>query len=161
MVVFGWLSVIVLFLVGMVGAIYPILPGALTIYAAFLVYGLCISFEPFGFMFWTIETVIVAALFIADYVANVWGIKRFKGSKASIIGSTIGIIIGPFVIPVLGLILGPFLGALIGEMMTGTNLDKSMKSATGAVVGLFMGIIVKLALQVVMIVLFFIWIFTF
>lgn len=36
----GWLCVLVLFAVGMAGAIYPILPGALAIYAAFFVYGL-------------------------------------------------------------------------------------------------------------------------
>lgn len=157
MVIFGWISVIVLFLVGMAGAIYPILPGALAIYAAFFVYGLCISFEPFGFWFWAIQTIIVAVLFIADYVVNAWGVKRFGGSKASIIGSTIGVIIGPFVIPAFGLILGPLLGAFIGELMTGASVDKSTKSAIGAVVGLFTSIVVKFVLQIVMIVLFFLW----
>lgn len=161
MVIFGWISVIVLFLVGMAGAIYPILPGALAIYAAFFVYGLCISFDPFGFWFWTIQTLIVAVLFIADYVVNAWGVKRFGGSRASIIGSTIGVIIGPFVIPAFGLILGPLLGAFIGEIITGASMEKSTKSAIGAVVGLFTSIVVKFALQIVMIVLFFLWLFVF
>lgn len=161
MVILSWISVIVLFLVGMAGAIYPILPGALAIYAAFFVYGLCVGFEPFGYMFWVIQTAIVAVLFIADYVVNAWGVKRFGGSRASIIGSTVGVIVGPFIIPGFGLILGPLLGAAIGEMITGASMAKSVKSAIGAVVGLFTSIVVKFALQTVMIVLFFIWVFMF
>ncbi|MFC5652449.1 DUF456 domain-containing protein [Paenibacillus solisilvae] len=154
----GWIIVIVLFVVGLAGAIYPILPGALAIYAAFFVYGFFISFEPFGFWFWTIQTLIVAALFIADYAVNAWGVKKYGGSKASVIGSTIGIIIGPFVIPAFGLILGPLLGAVIGELIAGSNWSQSLKVGFGAVVGLFSSMIVKIILQAAMIVLFFLWI---
>ncbi|MBN3525454.1 DUF456 domain-containing protein [Paenibacillus apiarius] len=161
MTILAWLCVIALFVIGMAGAIYPILPGALAIYAAFFAYGLFISFEPFGFWFWAIQTMIVAVLFIADYVVNAWGVKRFGGSRASIIGSTIGILIGPFVIPAFGIILGPLLGAFVGEIIAGANVETSAKSAIGAVVGLFSSIVVKFALQIVMIILFFIWVFMF
>ena len=140
------------------GCYFPILPGALAIYAAFFIYGFFISFEPFGFWFWTIQTLIVAALFIADYAVNAWGVKKYGGSRASVIGSTIGIIIGPFVIPAFGLILGPLLGAVIGEMLAGSNLNQSLKVGFGAVVGLFSSMAVKVVLQVAMIVLFFLWI---
>lgn len=161
MTILAWLCVIALFVIGMAGAIYPVLPGALAIYAAFFAYGLFISFEPFGFWFWAIQTMIVAVLFIADYVVNAWGVKRFGGSRASIIGSTIGILIGPFVIPAFGIILGPLLGAFVGEIIAGANVETSAKSAIGAVVGLFSSIVVKFALQIVMIILFFIWVFMF
>ncbi len=154
----GWIIVIVLFAVGLAGAIFPILPGALAIYAAFFIYGFFISFEPFGFWFWTIQTLIVAALFIADYAVNAWGVKKYGGSRASVIGSTIGIIIGPFVIPAFGLILGPLLGAVIGELLAGSNLNQSLKVGFGAVVGLFSSMAVKVVLQAAMIVLFFLWI---
>ncbi|MCQ6558729.1 DUF456 domain-containing protein [Paenibacillus mendelii] len=154
----GWIIVIVLFAIGMAGAIFPILPGALAIYAAFFVYGFFISFSPFGFWFWTIQTLIVAALFIADYAVNAWGVKRFGGSRASVIGSTIGVIAGPFVIPAFGLILGPLIGAIIGELIVGSNWDKSLKVGFGSVVGLFSSMVVKIILQLIMIILFFIWI---
>ncbi|WCF09523.1 DUF456 family protein [Paenibacillus thiaminolyticus] len=157
----GWLCVLVLFAVGMAGAIYPILPGALAIYAAFFVYGLFFGFESFGFWFWSIQTLIVVMLFVADYVVNAWGVKRYGGSRASVVGSTIGIIIGPFLIPAFGLVLGPFLGAFLGEIFTGADVEKAMKSSWGAVVGLFSSIAVKIVLQIVMIVLFFTWVFMF
>ena len=154
----GWVIVIALFTVGMAGAVFPILPGALAIYAAFFVYGFFISFHPFGFWFWTIQTLIVAVLFIADHAVSAWGVKKYGGSRASIIGSTIGIIAGPFVIPAFGLLLGPLLGAVIGELIVGSDVNTALKAGLGAVVGLFTSTVVKFILQLVMIVLFFVWI---
>ncbi|WP_308638537.1 DUF456 domain-containing protein [Paenibacillus silvisoli] len=154
----GWIIVILLFAVGMAGAIFPILPGALAIYAAFFVYGFFISFSPFGFWFWTIQTLIVAALFIADYAVSAWGVKKYGGSRASVIGSTIGLIFGPFVIPAFGLILGPLLGAVAGELITGAKVDKALKVGLGAVVGLFSSMVAKVILQAAMIIVFIIWI---
>jgi len=156
--IIGWILVVVLFAVGMAGTIYPILPGAVAIYAAYFVYGLCISFEPFGIWFWSIQTVIVIVLFIADYVVSAWGVKKYGGSRASIIGSTIGIIIGPFVIPIAGLLLGPLLGAMIGEMMTGSDMNRAIKVGFGSLVGLFTSTLVKIVLQLAMIVIFIIWV---
>ncbi|MEV5027595.1 DUF456 domain-containing protein [Paenibacillus sp. LPE1-1-1.1] len=155
--ILGWTLVIILFVVGMAGAIYPILPGALAIYGAFFVYGLFFSFSEFGIWFWLIQTIIVVVLFVADYAVSAWGVKRFGGSRASVIGSTIGLIFGPFVIPALGLIIGPFAGAVIGEMIIGTRFDKALKVGLGSVVGLFTSVAVKFILQLAMIVLFVLW----
>ncbi|EFM08724.1 protein of unknown function DUF456 [Paenibacillus curdlanolyticus YK9] len=155
--IIGWIVVVALFVIGMAGAIYPILPGALAIYAAFFVYGLCISFSPFGFWFWAIQSIIVIVLFVADYAVNAWGVKKFGGSRASVIGSTIGVLIGPFVIPAFGLILGPLIGAVLGELYVGSDWNKSLKVGFGSVVGLFTSTVVKFALQLTMIVLFVIW----
>jgi uncharacterized protein YqgC (DUF456 family) len=161
MEVVGWLLVIVLFIIGMVGTVYPVLPSVLAIYAAFFIYGWLISFEPFGIWFWLIQTLIVAVIVIADYAVSAYGVKRFGGSRASVIGSTIGLIIGPFVIPAFGLIIGPFLGAVIGELMIGTEWKLAMKAGLGSVLGFFSSVVVKIVLQVVMIVLFILWVFVF
>ncbi|MUT68524.1 DUF456 domain-containing protein [Paenibacillus sp. NEAU-GSW1] len=159
--ILGWSLVILLFVVGMAGAIYPILPGALAIYGAYFVYGWFFSFEPFGWFFWTVQTLIVIILFIADYAVSAWGVKRFGGSRASVIGSTIGIIVGPFVIPAFGLIIGPFVGAVIGELIIGTKFVDSLKSGWGSLVGLLTSVVVKFILQAAMIILFIVWIIWF
>lgn len=155
--ILAWIIVVVLFIIGMAGAVFPILPGALAIYAAFFVYGFMISFEPFGWLFWTIQTLIVAVLFLADYAVNAWGVKRYGGSRASVVGSTIGVLVGPFVIPAFGLVIGPFAGAVIGELLTGSDLDRSVKVGWGSLVGLFTSVVVKIVLQAVMILLFALW----
>ncbi|MFD0671595.1 DUF456 domain-containing protein [Cohnella sp. GCM10027633] len=155
--VLGWGLITVLFVVGMMGAIYPILPGALAIYAAFFVYGWFFAFEPFGWVFWTIQTLIVVVLFVADYAVSAWGVDKFGGSRASVIGSTIGILIGPFVIPAFGLIIGPFAGGVIGELIHGSRMNVALKAGVGALVGLLTSVFVKVVLQLAMIVLFVVW----
>nr|WP_255807685.1 DUF456 domain-containing protein [Cohnella mopanensis] len=141
----------------MAGAIYPILPGALAIYAAFFVYGWFFSFEPFGIWFWIIQTIIVIILFVADYMVNAWGIKKYGGSRASVIGSTIGILIGPFVIPAFGLIIGPFAGAVLGELIHGSDFKMALKVGWGSLLGLLASTIFKFLVQGMMIVLFILW----
>ncbi|MFF3925753.1 DUF456 domain-containing protein [Paenibacillus lactis] len=157
--VLGWIIVIVLFIIGMAGAIYPILPGVIAIYLALFVYGWFFTFAHYDAWFWTIQTIILVVLFIADYAVNAWGVKKLGGSKASIWGSTIGLIIGPFVIPAFGLIIGPFLGAFIGELLAGSGASKSMKVGLGSVLGLFSSIVVKVVLQLAMIIVFIFWVF--
>lgn len=69
----GWIIIVALFIVGMAGAVYPVLPGALAIYFAFFVYGWFFSFAPYNVWFWIIQTLIVVALFVADYAVTAWG----------------------------------------------------------------------------------------
>ncbi|MEC0247588.1 DUF456 family protein [Paenibacillus chitinolyticus] len=158
MAILGWILIILLFAVGMLGAIFPILPGALAIFGAFFVYGFFFSFEPFGFWFWLIQSAVVIAITIADYLVSAFGVKKFGGSKASVWGSTIGLLVGPFVIPAFGLILGPFIGAVLGELIHGSNLKHSAQVGVGSVLGFFSSVVVKVVLQLLMIILFIIWI---
>lgn len=157
----GWLLVILLFVVGMAGTVYPILPGVVAVYFAFFVYGWFFSFESFGWFFWTLQTLIVVVLLIADYAVGAWGVKKFGGSKLSVWLSTIGIIVGPFVIPAFGLVLGPLIGAMLGELFRGESLEKAFKVGIGSVVGLFSSMVVKIILQLAMIIIFIIWIVLF
>jgi len=156
--ILGWVLVVALFAVGMAGAIFPILPGVLAVYAALFVYGLFFGFGEFGFWFWLFQTSIVAAILIADYIVSAWGVKKFGGTRASVIGSTIGILVGPFVIPGVGLIAGPFLGAWIGELIAGADMKQATKAGVGALVGFLTSTVVKLLLQAIMIILFILWI---
>ena len=157
MTLLAWILIIALFVVGLAGAVYPILPGALAIYLAFFVYGWFFSFQPFGAGFWIVQTFIVAALFVADYVVGAWGVKKFGGSRYSVIGSTLGIIVGAFFFPI-GLVVGPFAGAFVGELIAGSNPGKAVKVSLGSLLGLLSSTIVKVVLQITMVILFFIWI---
>jgi len=154
----AWLIVVALFIIGLLGTIYPILPGVYAVYGAFFVYGFMVSFEPFGWVFWTLQTLVVIVLTVADYAVSALGVKKFGGSKASVWGSTIGLILGPFVIPAFGLILGPFLGAMIGEMINGANIGKAAKAGVGSVLGFFASAVIKIVFKLTMIAIFLIWV---
>jgi uncharacterized protein YqgC (DUF456 family) len=98
--------------------------------------------------------VVLALVSIAlDYLASVYGAKRFGASWRGATGALVGGIVGLFFnLP--GIILGPFIGALLFEMLGGYEFKKASRAGLGAVVGLFAGVIGKCAVSVVMIGLF-------
>jgi uncharacterized protein YqgC (DUF456 family) len=152
-----WLIIWLVFIIGFVGLIYPIIPSVLFIVGGMLLYGVFFSFEPFSWFFWIIQGMFVLLLFGADYLVNLFGVKKFGGSKAGVWGSTIGLLIGPFVIPFLGIILGPFLGAVIAELLVHKqSLKNAVKIGMGSVVGFVGSVITKFIIQTIMIVYFFI-----
>lgn len=147
-----WILISVLIAVAFIGLVYPIIPGMLFLIGAFLLYGVLFSFEPLNWLFWLIQILFVILLFIADHLANLFGVKKFGGSKAGIWGSTIGLLVGPFVIPAFGILIGPFIGAVIGEMVVNkTNVKTALKVGVGSVVGFISSVVTKAVIQAVMV----------
>ncbi|MEG0448717.1 MAG: DUF456 family protein, partial [Lysinibacillus sp.] len=133
MEIVGWILIIACFIISFVGLVYPIIPGVLFLIAGFLLYGAFFSFADLTWWFWVIEILLVVLLFGADTVANLFGIKKFGGSKAGMWGSTIGLLIGPFVIPFAGILIGPFLGAVVAELVVEKRpVGEAVKSGIGS-----------------------------
>ncbi len=152
-----WSIIIVLFIVAFVGLIYPIIPSVLFLLAGFLLYGVFFSFEPFQWYFWLIQGLFIVLLFIADYIANMIGIKKYGGSKAGVWGSTIGILVGPFVIPFFGILIGPFIGAIAAELIFNKrSFMESIKVGFGSVIGFISSVVTKTIIQIIMVIFFFI-----
>lgn len=152
----GWVFIIVLFTIGFIGLVYPIIPASLFIFGGFIIYGLFFSFADLPWWFWLIEILFVLLLFGADFLANAVGVKKFGGSKAGLIGSTVGLIFGPFIIPFAGILIGPFLGAIIAEMLVNkSSIKKSIRSGIGSVVGFITSALTKGIIQAIMVGLFF------
>ncbi|TYR82398.1 DUF456 domain-containing protein [Priestia megaterium] len=155
MVFLYWTLIIVCFVISFIGLVYPVIPSVLFVALGFLLYGFFYSFEPYTFTFCVVQGVLVVALFAADYVANLIGVKKFGGTKAGVWGSTIGLLVGPFVIPVFGIIIGPFLGAILGELLVNrTNLKDAFKIGIGSLIGFFSAAISKGIIQAAMIIYF-------
>ncbi|KMY50808.1 DUF456 domain-containing protein [Peribacillus loiseleuriae] len=150
-----WLVIVIMFIIGFIGLVYPIIPSVLFILGGILLYGVFYSFETFNWRFWAIQILLVLLLFCADYVANLAGVKKFGGSRAGIWGSTIGILVGPFVIPFLGIIIGPFIGAVIAEMVVHKkNPVVAAKIGLGSVFGFVGSVVTKSIIQLFMVIYF-------
>lgn len=144
---------LILIVVGLVGCIVPVIPGTPLSFAGLIVLwgGRGWQAETFG---WTevlvlgIATVVVTIL---DYVAPVYGAKRFGASKAGIWGSVIGMIVGILgMLPVgpLGMLVGAFAGAWVGELSVGKKGSEALKAAWGVFVGTVVGIVLKLVVSI-------------
>jgi len=152
-----WSIIIVLFIIGFVGLVYPIIPSVLFILGGIIIYGFLFTFEPFSWFFWIVQALFVIMLFGADYMANLIGVKKFGGSKAGVWGSTIGLLIGPFVIPAVGIVLGPFIGAILAELIVHRKgIMEAVKIGFGSVIGFITSVAAKLLVQAFMIIYFFI-----
>lgn len=154
--VFFWILIALAFFFSFVSLVYPILPGVLFLLGGYLLYGLFFGFHPLDWMFWVIQGVFVILLFAVDYLSNMYGVKKWGGSRAAVWGSTIGLIIGPFVLPLIGILLGPFIGAVIAELLVHQKgIRDAAKVGVGTLFGFLGGAFVKAVLQIVMILLFF------
>ncbi|MGV8093240.1 MAG: DUF456 domain-containing protein [Mangrovibacterium sp.] len=134
---------ILLLILGILGAILPVLPGPPLNYVALLLLHFTAKYQ-FSAKFlitWAIITIVVSLL---DYVIPAWGTKKFGGSKRGIWGSVIGLIIGMFFFPPFGIIIGPIAGAVIGEFTAGKSHQEALRAGLGSFVGFLAGTMIKL-----------------
>lgn len=133
-----------LWLVGAVGSVAPILPGLPLCWAGLL----ALKFIPStkDDVTWTVIAllgVVTAVITILDNVLPVWGTKKMGGNKQVVWGATIGLLFGFFLGP-WGIIFGPFVGAFLGGLLSGTRFTPATKQATGAFLGYITGLVLKL-----------------
>ncbi len=136
------ISGIILMLLGIAGAVLPVLPGPPLSYAGLLLLHFTAKYQ-FTAKFLIIWGIITALVVLIDYMVPVWGARKFGAGKAGIYGCIIGLAIGLFVFPPFGIIFGPFIGAVIGEVITGKEADNAMKAGFGSFVGFMTGVMLK------------------
>ena len=146
-------------ILGIVGAVVPVLPGPLLGYCGLL----CIaaaSFSETGAATLWIWGGVTLAVTLADYVLPAWMAKRFGGSRAGAVGATVGAIAGIFLFPPVGILLGPFVGAVFGELLhDGDDTARAVRVGIGSflsfVVGTGLKLFVSISLAVLIVMQFF------
>lgn len=155
-----WLLVVVM-VVGIVGAMVPVLPGSSLILAAVVIWGV-ISGSFAAVKIPLIVTVVVLLLSLGvDFLAGYLGAKKAGASKWGQIGAIVGLVVGflgllptlPFGGPLLGILLGPLLGAIIGEYLYQRDFQQAVKAGLGIIVGTLVGNLIQglLALSAVVV----------
>jgi hypothetical protein len=86
-------------------------------------------------------------LFLADYLAGAYFIKKRGGSNKTILAAGIGIILGALFLGPLGFIIGPFLTIFILEFYLSRNKNKSFQIALSSIFALITGTTAKLILE--------------
>lgn len=151
-----WIVIIILFVAGMAGLISPLIPSILLIWGGFLIYHFFIA-PLLPFSFWLTMGIMTVVIFIADYITNLYFVKKYGGSTLAQWTAVGGLIIGPFLLGPIGLVILPFIAVLGVELLR----QKDFRQATMVAVGTFFGFIsstlIKLIIQLVMIG-WFIWI---
>ncbi len=138
------------FLVGLIGTLLPVLPGAPVIWLGMLVYGFIAGFENFGPLFFVAQALLAIVVMAVDYIFTAMGSRYFGGSKAAFWGAAAGLLIGLFFFPI-GLLIGPFLGAVLADLLFRQHTALAVKSGIGASLGFLSALPIKLTLEAIMI----------
>ena len=138
------ITAVVCGIVGILGAVLPILPGTIISFVGMFCAYFTSGSEITSGQMW-LWGVISAIIILLDYILPGYFSKVFGGTKAGITGATIGVIVGLFMGPI-GIIAGPFIGAVVGEMMSQQKqpLDKALVVGFGSLLSFFVGSGMKL-----------------
>jgi uncharacterized protein YqgC (DUF456 family) len=160
-------TLVVVMVVGVVGAFVPALPGISLIVAAILIWGWVVGFAGLN---WALGVAIVALVLslAIDYLAGILGAQRVGASRWAQTGAFIGMILGlfgllpalPTGIPLLGLLLGTIFGAFLGEFLHRRDLalwprtKQSTKVGIAIIVGTLVGNVLQGMLALISVVVF-------
>jgi uncharacterized protein YqgC (DUF456 family) len=146
-------AALVIMIIGMIMALFPVLPGTPVIFAAILIYGLIDSFQHFGFWFILLMLLLTAASYLVDNLASWWGAKKYGASKIGAWGAVIGGIAGVLINPIIGLILGPSIGAIAAELIFARrNFNDACRIGLGTFLGFLGGSLARFVIGLAMVV---------
>jgi uncharacterized protein YqgC (DUF456 family) len=135
----------ILILVGLAGAVVPILPGVPLVFGGMLLAAWADHFQHIGAFTLSVLGVLATLALLVDFVAGVLGAKRVGASPRALWGASIGMLVG-FLFGLPGVLLGPFVGAVAGELSSGRELNQATRAGIGTWIGLLFGTLAKLAL---------------
>jgi len=154
MELFWWLFTIVLFAVGLIGTIAPVLPGTTIILAAAVIHRMMLGPEKsIGWRTIIVLVLLTVATYAIDVLAGYFGAKYFGASKWATFGAIVGALVGLF-FGILGLFVGPVVGALAGEFIAGKRMIDAGRAGWGSLLGNLGGMVAKLIIALAMITIF-------
>ena len=148
-----WVVGMLLVVVGIVGIVFPALPGHVLIFAGLFVAAWADSFTRVSGWTLALIGVIGALSYAVDFVAAALGAKRVGASRRAVVGAGLGTLLGiPFGLP--GVLLGPLAGALLGELSVHRQWRRAAGVGLAAWIGFLIGTAVKVGLAFAMIAIF-------
>lgn len=146
--------IIILFILNIVGVFVPALPDSLFFWIAILIYRFLMPDVFYSNYFWIASVLITLIIFSADYIANLYFIKKEGGSSQTIFAALVGIMLGIIFIGPAGIIIGPFLFIFISEYWRSRDRENSFKLASSAIFAFFASTVARFILQLFLIIYF-------
>jgi uncharacterized protein len=154
MELFWWLITIVLFAVGLIGTVLPVIPGTTIILAAAVIHRIMLGAEK-SVGWWSIVMLALLTLltYLLDFLSGYFGAKYFGATKWGMFGAVLGAIVGLF-FGIIGLFVGPVIGAVAGEFIAGKRMIEAGRAGWGSLLGNLGGMIGKLVIGLTMVIIF-------
>lgn len=142
---------LIILTIGLLGTVYPALPGLPIMFGGVFLLAYVGDFEVIGSTTLWVLGALTALGMLLDFVASMLGAKFTGASKEALWGTVIGATVGMFFgLP--GLILGPLLGASAGELLARKDILRAGTVGIGTFLGYVAGVAAKLGIAVVMLI---------
>lgn len=154
MELFWWFLTIVLFAIGVIGTIVPVLPGTTIILAGAIIHRIVLGPEKsIGWQTMIVLVLLTLATYAIDVLAGYLGAKYFGATRWGTFGAILGALLGLF-FGLIGLFVGPVIGAVIGEIIAGKRMIDAGRAGWGSLLGNIGAMLAKLIIALVMIAIF-------
>jgi uncharacterized protein len=147
--IWWWVLAIALIVVGVIGTVLPVLPGAAIMFGGMLLAAWIDNFQRIGWITLTILGLLTVLVFVIDIVAAFFGAKRVGASRLALAGAAVGTIVGMF-FGIVGIVIAPFVGAVIGELIARAQVERAVRVGFGTWLGMAMGALAKIAVVLAM-----------
>jgi uncharacterized protein YqgC (DUF456 family) len=147
----GLVAALMVMMLGLVGSVLPILPGAPPIFLAALAHKLCLQERSVGWWVVLVLGGLTGLTLLLDFASSTYGAKRFGATWRGIIGAGLGAIVGILLFPPWGLIVGPWIGAMLAELIGGRGFHEAGRAGFGAALGTLAGSVGKMAICLAMV----------
>jgi uncharacterized protein len=155
MELFWWLFTVVLFAVGLIGTVVPVLPGTIIVLAGAVIHRIMLGAEKsIGWKTIVVLVMLTLLSYAFDFLGSYFGAKYFGATRWGAFGAIVGALIGLF-FGLIGLLVGPVIGALAGEFIAGKRMIDAGRAGWGSLLGNLGGMLGKLVIAFAMITIFF------
>jgi len=148
-VVFILIGVIIT-VIGIIGAIVPVIPGPPFNYLALWLLYIARDGSVLNLRLLIILGILTVVVTVADYVLPLVGARVYGASKQGLWGAGLGMVVGIFFLPPFGIIIGALVGAIIGEIMAGKKGNQAVRTGVVTLIGNVVATAFKLVLSIVM-----------
>src|SRR3954464_23033 len=154
MELFWWFLTIVLFAVGLIGTIAPVLPGTTIILAAAIIHRITLGPDKsVGWHTMISLLLLTLATYAVDVLAGYFGAKYFGATKWGTFGAIVGAVVGLF-FGLIGLFIGPVIGATAGEVIAGKRMVDAGRAGWGSLLGNIGAMLARVIIALAMITIF-------
>lgn len=148
------LVALAIMVVGLIGAIAPLIPGPPIVWLGALYYAWQTGYQEVG----VVMLVVLALMAIIGGTSDWWvaylGARRAGASLWGTLASFIGGIVGFVVLSVPGMLVGSLAGVIVVEYLRQRDWRQVLRAGTGYLAGWLLSAVIEVAICVVMIALF-------
>jgi len=150
---------LVLFALETAAVFLPLLPDTVFFWTAVLLYRFVFADVNYSLYFWIGSLLITALILSADYISNVYFIKKQGGSRNTVLTALLAMFFGVLFFGPIGFIVLPFLSIFLLEYWKSRNREDSLKLAFSSIFAFFASTFVRFMMQMFLIIWFFIEIY--